>query len=49
MADAIRIGEPVIEIRLRRSTRARRMVLRVAQSGRGPTLTLPFGCEPILG
>ena len=43
MADAIRIGEPAIEIRLRRSARARRMVLRVAQTGRGPTLTLPPG------
>ena len=43
MADAIHIGEPAIEIRLRRSARARRMVLRVAHSGRGPTLTLPPG------
>lgn len=38
MAGAIRIGEPAIEVRLRRDPRARRMVLRV---GRGPTLTLP--------
>ncbi len=43
MADAIRIGEPAIEVRLRRNARARRMVLRVAQAGRGPTLTLPPG------
>lgn len=43
MADAIEIGDPAIEIRLRRSARARRMVLRVAQTGRGPTLTLPPG------
>ncbi len=43
MADAIRIGDPAIEIRLRRNARARRMVLRVAQTGRGPTLTLPPG------
>ena len=43
MADAIRIGEPAIEISLRRNARARRMVLRVAQTGRGPTLTLPPG------
>ena len=43
MGDPIRIGDPAIEVRLRRSARARRMVLRVAQSGRGPTLTLPPG------
>ena len=43
MADAIEIGDPAIEIRLRRNARARRMVLRVAQTGRGPTLTLPPG------
>jgi predicted metal-dependent hydrolase len=43
MAEAIRIGDPAIEVRLRRNGRARRMVLRVAQSGRGPTLTLPPG------
>ena len=43
VADAIRIGEPAIEVRLRRSARARRMVLRVAHAGRGPTLTLPPG------
>jgi predicted metal-dependent hydrolase len=41
--DAIRIGDPEIEVVLRRNARARRMVLRVAQSGRGPTLTLPPG------
>jgi predicted metal-dependent hydrolase len=43
VADAIQIGDPAIEIRLRRNARARRMVLRVAQTGRGPTLTLPPG------
>lgn len=43
MAEAIRIGEPAIEIRLRRNTRARRMVLRVSQAGSDPTLTLPPG------
>jgi predicted metal-dependent hydrolase len=43
MADAIRIGQPAIEVRLRRHARARRMVLRVAQSGQRPTLTLPPG------
>jgi predicted metal-dependent hydrolase len=41
--DAIRIGDPAIEVRLRRNTRARRMVLRVAPAGRAPTLTLPPG------
>jgi predicted metal-dependent hydrolase len=43
VAEAIRIGEPAIEVRLRRSPRARRMVLRVAHGGRPPTLTLPPG------
>jgi predicted metal-dependent hydrolase len=43
LAEAIRIGEPEIEIRLRRNPQARRMVLRVAHHGRGPTLTLPPG------
>ena len=43
MAEAIRIGDPAIEVRLRRNSRARRMVLRVTRSGRGPTLTLPPG------
>jgi predicted metal-dependent hydrolase len=41
MAEAIRIGDPAIEVRLRRNLRARRMVLRVAQAERGPVLTLP--------
>lgn len=43
MAEAIRIGDPAIEVALRRNARARRMVLRVAATGRGPTLTLPPG------
>jgi predicted metal-dependent hydrolase len=43
VGEAIRIGDPAIEVRLRRNARARRMVLRVAQSGRDPTLTLPPG------
>jgi predicted metal-dependent hydrolase len=43
LAEAIRIGDPAIEIRLRRNARARRMVLRVAQGGPLPTLTLPPG------
>jgi predicted metal-dependent hydrolase len=43
LAGPILIGDPAIAIRLRRSPRARRMVLRVAQAGRDPTLTLPSG------
>ena len=43
LAEAIRIGDPAIEVRLRRNARARRMVLRVTRAGRGPTLTLPPG------
>ena len=43
MPGAIRIGNPAIEVRLRRNARARRMVLRVGSSGRTPTLTLPPG------
>lgn len=43
MPEAIRIGEPAIEVRLRRNARARRMVLRVASAGRAATLTLPPG------
>ena len=43
MGDAIRFGDPLIEVRLRRNARARRMVLRVTHVGRGPTLTLPPG------
>lgn len=41
MAEAIRIGDPAIEIRLRRHPRARRMVLRVGQHAGAATLTLP--------
>jgi predicted metal-dependent hydrolase len=43
VADALSVGDPAIEVRLRRDPRARRMVLRVAASGRAPTLTLPPG------
>jgi predicted metal-dependent hydrolase len=43
VAEVIRVGEPAIEVRLRRDARARRMVLRVSASGSGPTLTLPPG------
>lgn len=41
MKASIRIGDPAIEVRLRRNPRARRMVLRVGQAGLAPTLTLP--------
>ena len=36
MAEAIRIGDPAIEVRLRRNARARRMVLRVAATRARP-------------
>lgn len=41
MAEALCIGEPPIEVHLRRNDRSRRMVLRVGRTGRAPTLTLP--------
>lgn len=43
MAGAIRIGDPALEVRLRHNARARRMVLRVAHSGRDAVLTMPPG------
>lgn len=43
MAEALRIGEPPIEVHLRRNGRARRMVLRVGRGGCSPVLTLPPG------
>lgn len=43
MAEAIRIGTPAIEIRLRRHAGARRMVLRVSHIDAAATLTLPPG------
>lgn len=43
MPEAISIGDPPIEIRLRRNPRARRMTLRHAQAARGAVLTLPPG------
>ncbi|MFO1107085.1 MAG: SprT family zinc-dependent metalloprotease [Amaricoccus sp.] len=43
MAGAIRIGEPALEVTLRHSPRARRMVLRVSHAGRDAVLTLPPG------
>jgi predicted metal-dependent hydrolase len=41
--EALTFGDPEIEVTLRRNTRARRLVLRVARDGRGPTLTVPPG------
>lgn len=43
MAEAIRIGTPAIEVRLRRHAGARRMVLRISHVGAGPILTVPVG------
>ncbi len=41
MVEAIFVGEPSIEVSLRRNARARRMVLRVSQTSGTPILTLP--------
>lgn len=43
MADVLRVGDPAIEVRLRRNARARRLVLRVSRAGMAPVLTLPPG------
>jgi predicted metal-dependent hydrolase len=43
MGEFLRIGAPAIDIRVRRSGRARRFVLRVAGRGAGPVLTMPTG------
>lgn len=43
MPEAISIGDPPIEIRLRRNSRARRMTLRHAQTAPSAVLTLPLG------
>lgn len=43
MSEAIRIGNPAIEVRLRRHAGARRMILRVSHHARMPVLTLPPG------
>lgn len=43
MAETLRIGDPAIEIRLRRHAQARRFVLRVSRDGQGAALTLPRG------
>ncbi len=45
MPDWLEVGEPPITIRLRRDTRARRLVLRVAAEGE-PVLTVPMRCRP---
>jgi predicted metal-dependent hydrolase len=41
MGGPIRVGDPEIEVTVRRHDRARRMVLRVSRHGRVPTLTVP--------
>jgi predicted metal-dependent hydrolase len=43
LAEALSIGDPAIEVRLRRNVRARRMILRIARPGPVPILTLPPG------
>jgi len=43
LAEALCIGDPAIEVRLRRNARARRMILRIARPGPVPVLTLPPG------
>jgi len=43
LAEALSIGDPAIEVRLRRNARARRMILRIARPGPVPVLTLPPG------
>lgn len=48
MPDALRIGDPAIEVRLRRNRRARRMILTVPQAGSAPVLTLPLNA-PLAG
>lgn len=41
MAEAILLGDPSIRVVLKRSARAKRLILRVPHDGHGPTLTLP--------
>ncbi|NKB26669.1 MAG: DUF45 domain-containing protein [Rhodobacteraceae bacterium] len=43
MTEDFWVGEPAIRVQLRRSARARRLSLRVAQNGGGVTLTVPRG------
>ncbi len=41
--EALSVGEPPIEVLIRRNVRSRRMVLRVGRGSRTPVLTLPPG------
>jgi hypothetical protein len=41
MRESLRLGDPPIEIELRRHNGARRMILRIGRAGRGPVLTAP--------
>jgi predicted metal-dependent hydrolase len=41
VTEIIRVGDPPIEVRIRRNPRARRLVLRVTQDAGVPTLTVP--------
>lgn len=43
MPEALRVGDPPIEVRLRRDPRARRLILRLARGTGAPVLTLPPG------
>lgn len=43
MPEALRVGDPPIEVRLRRDPRARRLILRLARDTGGPVLTVPPG------
>ena len=43
MPEALRVGDPPIEVRLRRDPRARRLILRLARGTGSPVLTLPPG------
>ncbi len=43
MIEALRVGEPAIEVRLRRNARARRLILRAPRGGQQAVLTLPNG------
>lgn len=45
MAEILRVGTPAIDIRIRRSGRARRFVLRVAGRGAPPVITVPAGAS----
>jgi predicted metal-dependent hydrolase len=45
MAEILRVGSPAIDIRVRRSGRARRLVLRVGGRGAAPVITVPVGAS----